>query len=246
MNISANEKDFKGIRLNGLNSSILSTDALTTKLRLFESRSDVNTKRYPSVTTSPGQAVVIDFTCNEPVVTTSSSTQVETSTTSIGKGTTSTVDVKQEKIGTQIFILPVLMGGNRIFLDTQIKVSNIVGYKTVRGDAYPLISRTHYNGRSSVDSGHTLVVGGLEEMVSENTKRGLKGLRNIPVLGWLFEDSKKSANTKKLSLYISVRLLDTTGKEFGQSGVLDKEVQEFEKRIDSRVEEVRKALTAKN
>lgn len=232
-----------GLPIKKISSAILSTDALTTKLRLYESTSETNTKKYPSVTTIPGQAVVLDFTRNEPVINTTSSTNVETSTTSVGKGTTDTVDVKQEKVGTQIVIFPVLTGEKRLFLDTDISVSNIIGYKTLRQDQYPIISRTNYRGRSYIDSGHTLIIGGLEETSVEDSSNGVNGLNKIPLLGWLFRSKAQSVKSKKLSLYISVRLLDAEGKEIGKSETLSNEKRTLEEHVEAKIQQTYKEIT---
>lgn len=221
-NVNVSGLDDKGnktpIQFGGLgslivpSSAILSTDVFNVKLRALESNSENETKRYPIMTGYSNREVLLNFTKNEPVVTTTTDTQVQTSTNNIGSGTTNTIQVTQEQVGTVVRLLPRFIEGNRISMDIDIGVSNILGFKTLQGNDYPIISQTRYQGQSVIESGYTVVIGGLEEIISDNSDRGIKLLKDIPFFGWFFKDKKRSEQKQKLSLYISVRLLDSKGE----------------------------------
>lgn len=195
-----------------LPSAIIRSDDLNIKLNALYKNNEIDTKRYPTLTGYSNREVVINFTQNEPVVSTTSNTEVSTSTNNIGSGVTNTVSITQEQVGTIVRLLPRIIHGNKISLDIDIGVSNILGFKSLKGNDYPIISQTRYQGQTTVESGYTIVVGGLEETISENVETGIPFLRRMPFFGWLFKDIKKKDKTQKLSLYISVRLLDSQGE----------------------------------
>lgn len=202
--------------------AILSTDIFSLKLRGLESNTGTKTKRYPTTTGYSNREVMINFTKNEPIISTKSDTQVQTSANNIGSGTTSTVEVQQEQVGTIVRLIPRVIEGNRVSMDIDIGVSNILGFKTLNGNDYPIISQTRYQGQTIVESGYTLVIGGLEETITEDTAHGVKFLKDIPFFGWLFKDVKYSDKKQKLSLYISVRLINSKGQAIKPKELLDK------------------------
>lgn len=193
--------------------AILSTEIFDVKLKALEQCSHNRTKKYPLLTTYSNREVILNFTKNEPVVTLTSDTQIQTSTNAIGTGTTNTLQITQEEIGTVVRLLPRFIGSNRIAINIDIGMSNILGFKRLERNEYPIISQTRYQGQTVVESGFTIVVGGLEETICESSESGLNYLKNIPFFGWIFKEREQSENKQRLSLYISVRLLDAKGQE---------------------------------
>lgn len=227
--------------------AILSTAVFSLKLKGLESNTGTETKRYPTTTGYSNREVTINFTKNEPVVSTTSDTQVQTSANNIGTGTTSTIEVQQEQVGTVVRLIPRVIEGNRVSMDINIGVSNILGFKTINGNEYPIISQTRYQGQTVVESGYTVVIGGLEETITEDTSHGIKFLKDIPCFGWLFKDIKRSDKKQKLSLYISVRLIDAKGRPISKQDALERAQKKLSgplMRLQKVVTEIEKDLKA--
>jgi len=193
--------------------AILSTAIFDLKLKALEQYSHNRTKKYPLVTTYSNREVILSFTKNEPVVALTSDTQIQTSANTIGSSNMNTRQITQEEIGTVVRLLPRYIDGNRIAINIDIGMSNILGVKHLEGNEYPIISQTRYQGQTVVESGFTIVVGGLEETICQSSERGVNYLKDIPFFGWLFKERERTENKQKLSLYISVRLLDAKGNE---------------------------------
>lgn len=224
--------------------AIVSSDIFKLKLKGLESNNTNETKKYPILTSQSNREVIINFTKNEPIISTISDTTVQTSSDNINAGTTNTIQVKQEEVGTVVKLLPRLIDGKKIALDIDIGVSNIIGFKRLNDNDYPIISQTRYQGQTNVEGGYTVIVGGLEETICDGVEHKVPFLNKIPFFGWLFKDIKKSGKKQKLSMYISVRLLNAKGEEleFDKAGIQSIAVSAALKRLNQKVKAVEEHL----
>jgi type IV pilus assembly protein PilQ len=67
-----------------------------------------------------------------------------------------------------------------------------------------------------VDSGNTLVIGGIYTLNSTSTSSGFPLLRKIPIIGWLFGEEINTNDKSELFFFITPRILNT--KEAGIPG----------------------------
>ena len=61
----------------------------------------------------------------------------------------------------------------------------------IPGSPVPGIDKKESSTEVIVKDGDTAVIGGIYEMTEDEGEAGLPGLRNIPVLGWLFKKDTK-------------------------------------------------------
>ncbi len=66
-----------------------------------------------------------------------------------------------------------------------------------------------------VKDGETAVIGGIYERTENDGESGLPGLRNIPLLGWLFKKQTKLDNKTELLIFITPRILKDIYKNEG-------------------------------
>jgi len=57
-------------------------------------------------------------------------------------------------------------------------------------------------------NGGTVVIGGILEKQKENTKAGIPGLMNIPLLGWLFKVQNWKDNKRELYIVVTAKLVN--------------------------------------
>jgi type IV pilus assembly protein PilQ len=62
--------------------------------------------------------------------------------------------------------------------------------------------------RILVKNGQTAVIGGLYNSTETQTEDGTPGLKNIPVLGWLFKSQSKDRSKNELIFFLTPRILN--------------------------------------
>jgi type IV pilus assembly protein PilQ len=58
-----------------------------------------------------------------------------------------------------------------------------------------------------IKDGETVVIGGMYKLTTNDSISAVPGLRNIPILGWLFKSDTKSSNTLELLIFITPRIV---------------------------------------
>jgi type IV pilus assembly protein PilQ len=71
----------------------------------------------------------------------------------------------------------------------------------------PTIDKKQATTLLYVRDGETAVIGGIYEREETDSEDGLPGLRNIPLLGWLFKKSTKNDTKTELLIFITPRIL---------------------------------------
>ena len=102
---------------------------------------------------------------------------------------------------------PIVDADNRITVAVHAEVSNLSG-QSVEGQ--PIISTRHAEAVINLDSGASMLIGGL--MYSSETKslQKIPLLGNIPILGEFFKYSYKSRNKRELIIIVTPTVLEST------------------------------------
>ena len=117
--------------------------------------------------------------------------------------------------GVLLQVTPHINAGGLVTLDVQAEVSN-PGNFTV-GEAPPINTRS-VQTIVSVQSGQTMVMGGLIGETKQNQSSGLPLLSRIPYLGGLFGDQAITTNRTELVMFITPQVLET---ELDVKGAID-------------------------
>jgi len=129
----------------------------------------------------------------------------------VGSGTnvnTNVVTTTSQYIDTGVLlqVTPHINAGGLITLDVQAEVSD-PGPVANSGDAPPINTRS-VQTIVSVQSGQTMVMGGLIGETTGNTSKGLPLLSRIPILGGLFGEQSLTKNRTELVMFITPRLVE--------------------------------------
>ncbi len=123
-------------------------------------------------------------------------------------GTTNAVTTTSQYIDTGVLlqVTPHINAGGLVTLDVQAEVSN-AGVPAAVGDAPPINTRSvqTYVG---VQSGQTMVMGGLIGETRANSSEGLPWLSRIPVIGGLFGNQELTNDRTELVLFITPRVVE--------------------------------------
>ncbi|MFO1322729.1 MAG: type II secretion system secretin GspD [Burkholderiales bacterium] len=123
-------------------------------------------------------------------------------------GTTNAVTTTSQYIDTGVLlqVTPHINAGGLVSLDVQAEVSN-PGNPANVGDAPPINTRS-VQTYVSVQSGQTMVMGGLIGDTRKNESEGLPLLSRIPFLGGLFGNQKLTNDRTELVLFITPRVVE--------------------------------------
>jgi general secretion pathway protein D len=163
--------------------------------------------------------------------------------TFVGSGTVGTVNnavtTTSQYIDTGVLmqVTPHMNQGGLITLDVQVEVS-IPAPTTVACDA-PAINTRSVQSLVAVQSGQTLVMGGLIQEDRKNTSSGLPLLSRIPVLGGLFGNQKLNNDRTELIVFITPRMIEN---EIDLKNVID-ELRRKMQNIDESLDVFNKTLT---
>ncbi len=68
-----------------------------------------------------------------------------------------------------------------------------------------------------VDDGQVIVIGGVMRNREEESNRGTPGLKNIPLLGWLFKNVTEAKDKTELLIFISPQIVESSGRSTTRS-----------------------------
>jgi type II secretory pathway component GspD/PulD (secretin) len=142
---------------------------------------------------------------------------VPASTTSGFTGSSSdlvtTSSISYENVLLQLSIIPVINPNHQVTLKIRQSNDSIGGSQTISGNAIPIIDTQKLDTEVTVPDKSTVVIGGLISDSTERDTSGLPLISDIPVLGYLFKDTKKSKNRTELIIMISPSVVETEGDQ---------------------------------
>lgn len=127
--------------------------------------------------------------------------------TDISGGTSSNYQLQQ--IGITLEILPFINDEGLVVMDIYQQIQDIIGTQTINGNAVPITTDREANAKVAVRDGEMIVLGGFIKSKTTSTKGGVPVLRDIPLLGWLFENSYDSNERSELIVLLRPTVLDT-------------------------------------
>jgi type II secretion system protein D len=155
------------------------------------------------------------YTTNNKAATIASGSQVPVpaSTTSGFTGSSTdlvtTSSISYENVLLQLSIIPVINANHEVTLRIRQSNDSIGGQQTISGNSIPIIDTQKLDTEVRVPDKSTIVIGGLISDSTERDMSGLPFLSDIPLLGYLFSDTKKNKNRTELIIMIQPTVVDT-------------------------------------
>lgn len=110
-------------------------------------------------------------------------------------------DVQFVTVGATLLVTPYIKEGKRVVLNIQPEVSEITGVPPFEG-APPIVGTRKVKTQVAVNTGETIVIGGLLRETKKESRTGVPLLSDIPILGSLF--SHKTTEKTKTDLLILI------------------------------------------
>ena len=192
---------------------------LSAYVRALESTNRFKIISRPSVFTTNNKLAVIASGSQIPVP----QSQVSGFTGSTtDNGLTTQTSIAYQQVLLQLDIIPLINAAHEVTLQIR-QTNNTQGNNiTIGGNDVPIINTQEINTEITVPNKSTVVIGGL---ITDNTTRNTSGvpwLSDIPVLGYLFKDTKKDKQRDELIIMIQPSVVET---EADQIAVNEEEKQ---------------------
>jgi general secretion pathway protein D len=174
-------------------------------LRALETTDRFKIISRPSVYTTNNTLAVIASGSQVPVP--SSTTAGFTGTTTDSLTTTSSI--AYENVLLQLDIIPLINAKHEVTLKIRQTNNSLGNNIDISGNEIPIINTQEINTEVTVANKSTVVIGGL---ITDNTTRngsGIPFLSDIPVLGYLFSDTKKTKERDELIIMIQPSVVET-------------------------------------
>ena len=162
----------------------------------------------PSLVVMNNQSATIMSGTQIPITTVSlspySTTGTNTGTSGIGTTSSAYNSVNYIPTGTTLTITPRVNPGGLVYMDIQQEVSTP---GSAPAGTNPPINQRQLQTQVAVQSGETVLLGGLIQESNTEGDVGLPGLVNIPILGKLFGNTSKRRNRTELIILITPRVI---------------------------------------
>jgi MSHA type pilus biogenesis protein MshL len=171
----------------------------------------VNVISQPKILVLNNQSAIIQLT--------SGTTYVSKITTTATEGSTSTsVDTATLQTGISLYIMPRIRDDQKVVLFFTPILTELKGVEKVSVGGVevglPTIDQRSYGGTVLLNSGDTVIIGGLNTKRQKDISAGIPVLSKIPILGALFGYQKKTNENVELVIMITARTIyDEAGEK---------------------------------
>jgi len=171
---------------------------LDLELSAAEIDGDAKIVSSPRILTANGETAIISQGSDVPFVTPAS-----------GSGP-ATVDFKKAELKLQV--TPQITANKTVIMAVDISKDAPTG-ATVQGN--PILSTKKVTTNLQVKDGETIVIGGIFTRDRSNNESGVPGLKEIPILGWLFKTKGTSDSKTELLIFLTPSIVEG---DAGKSG----------------------------
>jgi general secretion pathway protein D len=194
----------------GLSFFAFAGNKFLTAIRALASVDRVNILSSPSVLTTENKKAVFNVSKSVPVLTSQQTTVGGTVVTTPGQttGIVGTQTVEYKDVGIVLTVTPRIGEEGTVALDVKQEVNDILLLQTPPTGS-PTFSKREAETSVVLLNNQTLVMGGLIQTKKEFIKTGIPFLNRIPVLGYLFGDTKENTTKTELLMLITPRVVGT-------------------------------------
>ncbi|MBL6986095.1 MAG: type II secretion system secretin GspD [Methylobacter sp.] len=166
---------------------------------------NINVISSPSLMVLNNQEASIQVGDEVPLRTSESSTPIAGGTTAV---LTQTSAIQQRKTGVKLTVKPRVNASGLVIMDIEQSVERAVPSTSSNIDS-PTIQAREINSSVAVQSGETIVLGGLIDENNDVSKVGIPYLQDIPLLGALFGTTGINKGRTELVVLITPRVVKT-------------------------------------
>ncbi|MBS0192747.1 MAG: type IV pilus secretin PilQ [Proteobacteria bacterium] len=126
-----------------------------------------------------------------------------------GGGGGATANVQFKDVVLELKVTPTITHDNRVYMDLDITKDELKGFINVPNFGnVPQITKRQVTTAALVDSGQTVVIGGVYEFSKREDLTKVPFLGDLPGLGFLFRNKNHSANKAELLVFVTPKILE--------------------------------------
>ena len=165
----------------------------------IQNDSRVTMHSRPRIQTSHAELAELFIGDTRPVVT--------GTITDISGGTSS--QYQMQKFGITLNVVPFINEEGLVVMELEQQIQDIVGSQTINGNAVPIVTDRSANAKVAVRDGEMIVLGGFIKTKTTTYEDGVPILRDIPLLGKLFEKTQDIDERNELIVLMRPTVLKT-------------------------------------
>jgi general secretion pathway protein D len=165
----------------------------------IQNDSRVTMHSRPRIQTSHAELAELFIGDTRPVVT--------GTITDISGGTSS--QYQMQKFGITLNVVPFINEEGLVVMELEQQIQDIVGSQTINGNAVPIVTDRSANAKIAVRDGEMIVLGGFIKTKTTTYEDGVPVLRDIPLLGKLFEKTQDIDERNELIVLMRPTVLKT-------------------------------------
>ncbi len=174
-------------------------DQVRLALNLLEKESDVNVLSSPSLIVLDSETAYINVGDEIPV-------PARQSVSNINPDSPTVNEIQFRQTGVTLTVTPRIKISGLVTMDIKQEVSSALGTTTSDIDA-PTIQQRQIESAVAINSGETVVLGGLIQDTQTDAESGIPVLHRIPVLGRLFGQTRNEVRRTELLVLITPRVI---------------------------------------
>ena len=163
---------------------------LRTQLLALQTDGKVNILSSPSITTLDNQSALVESGAEVPFQTVDENGNIV---------------IEWKKATLSLEVTPHVIEGDVLKLKIQTKKDELDFTNAVLGN--PTILTKNAETNVILADGETTVIGGLNKTTDNDSDSGIPGLKDVPVLGWLFKGDSKSEKKEEVLIFITPFIL---------------------------------------
>jgi type IV pilus assembly protein PilQ len=123
-------------------------------------------------------------------------------------------DAKELETGIKFEVKPTIGNdGKKVMLNLKPTISQFDGYDPDQKDIQlPLVSENELETTAVIDSGQTVILGGIITETKENKDFRIPILGRLPLVGQFFAEEQYSKEPKNLIIFVTATIIDGSGK----------------------------------
>ena len=114
-------------------------------------------------------------------------------------------EVRFEDAVLRLEITPHVIDDKNLKMKILVKKDEVDTTRTVEGN--PFIIKKHTETNLIVKDSETIVISGLTKSIKSDSDSGVPGLKDVPILGWLFKKKGKSDKMEEVLIFITPHIL---------------------------------------
>jgi hypothetical protein len=121
-----------------------------------------------------------------------------------------TVSIQYRKFGTQVDFVPIVLGNGVIRLEVRPRVSEIDDSRSIviNGTSVPGLRVREVDTGAEMRAGQTLAIAGLVQFRSQNQKRSILWMGDLPIIGAAFRNMQTQINEIELLILVTPQLVE--------------------------------------